>query len=76
MRFAKRIIDLIYPPACALCGDVLAPGERGCCTSCGKQIDRVKDIYLTAFICSSLDEFDAERNYIGSTSCTIHIVKK
>ena len=42
----------------------------------GKQIDRVKDIYLTAFICSSLDEFDAERNYIGSTSCTIHIVKK
>ena len=42
MRFAKRIIDLIYPPACALCGDVLAPGEKGCCTSCGKQIDHVK----------------------------------
>ena len=42
----------------------------------GKQISRVTDIELTAFICSSLDEFDAERNYIGNTSCTIHIVKE
>lgn len=42
----------------------------------GKQISHVTDIWLTAFICASLDDFDAERNYIGDTSCTIHILKK
>lgn len=42
----------------------------------GKEIGRVTDIWLQAFICASLDDFDAERNYIGNTSCTIHIVKE
>ena len=42
----------------------------------GKQISRVTDIWLTAFICASMDDFDADRNYIGDTSCTIHILKK
>lgn len=42
----------------------------------GKQIGHVTDIWLTAFICDSLDDFDADRNYIGETSCTIHILKK
>ena len=42
----------------------------------GKQIAHVTDIWLTAFICASLDDFDSERNYIGNTSCTIHILKK
>ena len=42
----------------------------------GKQIGHVTDIWLTAFICDSLDDFDANRNYIGQTSCTIHILKK
>ena len=42
----------------------------------GKQIGHVTDIWLTAFICDSLDDFDAERNYTGDTSCTIHILKK
>lgn len=42
----------------------------------GKQIEHVTDIWLSAFICTSLDDFDAQRNYIGSTSCTIHILKK
>ena len=42
----------------------------------GKQISHVTDIWLTAFICASLDDFDADRNYIGSTSCTIHILKE
>ena len=42
----------------------------------GKEIDRVTDIWLTAFICSSLDDFDAERNYIGPTSCQIHILRQ
>jgi hypothetical protein len=42
----------------------------------GRQISHVTDLWLTAFICDSLDDFDAERNYIGNTSCTIHILKK
>lgn len=42
----------------------------------GKEISHVTDIWLSAFICASLDDFDAERNYIGNTSCTIHILKK
>ena len=42
----------------------------------GKQIAHVTDIWLTAFICASLDDFDADRNYTGDTSCTIHILKK
>lgn len=42
----------------------------------GRQISHVTDIWLTAFICASLDDFDADRNYIGPTSCTIHILKK
>ena len=44
--------------------------------TCGKQIDDVEDIWLTAFICSSLAEFDEDRNYLGDTSCTIHIVRE
>ena len=42
----------------------------------GKQIAHVTDIWLTAFICTSLDDFDEDRNYIGNTACTIHILKK
>ena len=42
----------------------------------GKQIAHVTDIWLSAFICASLDDFDSERNYIGNTSVTIHILKK
>ena len=42
----------------------------------GKQIEHVTDVWLTAFICTSLDDFDGDRNYIGDTSCTIHILKK
>ena len=44
--------------------------------TCGKKIDDVEDIWLTAFICSSLAEFDGDRNYIGETSCTLHIARK
>lgn len=42
----------------------------------GRQISHVTDIWLTAFICASLDDFDADRNYTGPTSCTIHILRK
>ena len=42
----------------------------------GKQIGHVTDIWLSAFICTSLDDFDEQRNYTGDTSCTIHILKK
>ena len=42
----------------------------------GAKISHVTDIWLTAFVCASLDDFDADRNYIGDTSCTIHILKQ
>jgi len=42
----------------------------------GSQISHVTDIWLTAYICASLEDFDEDRNYIGDTSCTIHILKK
>ena len=41
----------------------------------GKQISHVTDLWLTAFICASLDEFDANRNYTGPPSCTLHILR-
>ena len=44
--------------------------------TCGSRIAHVQDIWLTAFICSSLDDFDADRNYIGDVSRTIHITRK
>lgn len=44
--------------------------------TCGAKIADVDEIWLTAFICTSLDDFDAERNYTGDTSCTIHIVRE
>lgn len=44
--------------------------------TCGSKIADVEEIWLTAFICASLDEFDAERNYLGDTSCTVHIVRE
>ena len=44
--------------------------------TCGPKIADVEEIWLTAFICASLDQFDAERNYTGDTSCTLHIVRK
>ena len=43
--------------------------------TCGRKIKEVREIWLTAFICASLDEFDADRNYIGPTSCTLHILR-
>lgn len=43
--------------------------------TCGKKIKEVQEIWLQAFIYASLDEFDAERNYIGPTSCTLHILR-
>ena len=43
--------------------------------TCGRKIKEVRDIWLTAFICASLDEFDADRNYTGPTSCTLHILR-
>ncbi len=42
----------------------------------GKEIAHVTDLWLEAFVCASLDDFDAERNYIGNTRCAIHIVKE
>ena len=54
-------------------GDTLMTSVK---LTCGSQIDRVQDIWLTAFICSSLDDFDENRNYIGDTACTIHILKQ
>ena len=44
--------------------------------TCGSKIADVDEIWLTAFVCASLDDFDAERNYTGDTSCTLHIVRK
>ncbi len=54
-------------------GDTLITSVK---LTAGKQISRVTDIWLEAFVCASLDDFDAERNYIGDTSCSIHIVKE
>ena len=42
----------------------------------GEKIAHVTDIWLRAFVCASLDDFDAERNYIGPTACEIHIVRE
>ena len=44
--------------------------------TCGSRIADVDEIWLTAFICTSLNDFDAERNYTGDTSCTLHITRK
>ena len=44
--------------------------------TCGSRIADVEEIWLTAFICASLDEFDAGRNYTGDTACTLHITRK
>ena len=43
--------------------------------TCGRKIADVDEIWLTAFVCTSLDDFDADRNYTGDTSCTLHIVR-
>lgn len=42
----------------------------------GRRIRDVREIWLTAFIYASMDEFDANRNYTGPTSCTLHITPK
>ena len=43
--------------------------------TCGARIADVDEIWLTAFICTSLNDFDADRNYTGDTSCTLHITR-
>lgn len=43
--------------------------------TCGRKIKEVQEIWLTAFICASMDEFDANRNYTGPTACTLHITR-
>lgn len=44
--------------------------------TCGSKIADVDEIWLTAFVCTSLDDFDDERNYTGDISCTLHIVRE
>ena len=44
--------------------------------TCGSRIADVEEIWLTAFVCTSLDDFDAEQNYTGDTACTLHITRK
>ena len=39
----------------------------------GRKIKDVQDIWLTAFIYSSMEQFDASRNYTGPAACTLHI---
>ena len=41
----------------------------------GRHIRDVKEIWLTAFIYHSQDDFDANGNYAGETSCTLHITE-
>ena len=43
--------------------------------TCGRKIKEVSEIWLTAFICTSADEFDADQNYTGPTYCTLHITR-
>ena len=43
--------------------------------TCGRHIGDVSEIWLTAFIYHSTDDFDAAGNYTGDTSCTLHITK-
>ena len=42
----------------------------------GRHIADVKEIWLTAFIYHSQDDFDMNGNYLGETSCTLHITKE
>ena len=44
--------------------------------TCGPKIDEVEEIRLTTFVCTSLEDFDADRNYIGSVSRTVVIQRK
>lgn len=44
--------------------------------TCGSKIADVEEIWLTAFVCASLNDFDADRNYTGDTACTLHITRK
>ena len=43
--------------------------------TCGRRIAQVTEIWLTAFIYASPDEFDADRLYTGETSATLHITR-
>ena len=40
ISFFGRIIDLIAPRSCAICGCRLAPGEESICTSCNLHLPR------------------------------------
>lgn len=37
-----KLLDLLYPPSCPLCGDVLKEGMHGFCDACRGKVDRVK----------------------------------
>lgn len=43
--------------------------------TCGRKIAQVREIWLSAFIWTSPDEFDGSRNYTGDVSCTLHITR-
>ncbi len=42
MTFKAKVLQLIYPPTCPYCGDVLSPGEQGCCGECKKMLSYVE----------------------------------
>ncbi|MCM1083019.1 MAG: ComF family protein [Clostridium sp.] len=46
---ADKVLNLVYPPSCALCGDLLSKGERYICTACDVLLPRVTE--PTCFKC-------------------------
>lgn len=41
-RAGERLLDVLYPPRCVLCDEVLRRGEHGCCRDCLAALPRIR----------------------------------
>lgn len=66
----KRILDLFFPPRCAVCDGLLSPGETGICSSCKGKLPLVEE--PRCFCCGKTVE-NPEIEYCRDCSRKRHI---
>ncbi len=65
-----KIRDLLFPPRCALCDEVISPAEGGCCNECRKTLKYVSEPYCLK--CGAPLK-ENEKQYCASCSVRDHL---
>ena len=43
LQLAEKILDLLFPPRCAFCDEILSPGQKGICADCLEKLPLIRE---------------------------------